>query len=75
MNPRNLTTGLISVKAAGDKPMEEDPPAEVDGGVGLEMDEGNDLVYTANVSELPDEVLEYIFKLISPYADFRACYR
>ena len=55
--------------------MEEDPPAEVDGGGGSEMDRGNVVVYTVNVSELPDEVLEYIFKLISPYADFQSCYR
>lgn len=33
--------------------------------------------YRSEVSldDLPDEVLEYIFKLVSPYADYTACYR
>jgi len=28
-----------------------------------------------NINKLPDEVLEYIFKLVSPYEDFTACSR
>ena len=27
------------------------------------------------IEDLPDEVIEYILKLVSPYADFSACAR
>jgi len=30
---------------------------------------------SASIDHLPNEVLEYIFKLISPYKDFSSCYR
>ena len=30
---------------------------------------------SGHIDQLPNEILEYIFKLISPYADFSACYR
>eukprot|EP00088_Acartia_fossae_P036709 TRINITY_DN3790_c1_g2_i3.p1 TRINITY_DN3790_c1_g2~~TRINITY_DN3790_c1_g2_i3.p1 ORF type:complete len:758 (-),score=164.78 TRINITY_DN3790_c1_g2_i3:359-2632(-) len=31
--------------------------------------------YRSGIEDIPDEVLEYIFKLISPYQDFRSCAR
>jgi hypothetical protein len=30
---------------------------------------------SCSIEDLPDEVIEYILKLISPYADFTACTR
>jgi len=30
---------------------------------------------TSHIDQLPNEILEYIFKLISPYTDYLACYR
>ena len=32
-------------------------------------------ISSGSIQNIPDEVLEYIFKLISPYQDFRSCAR
>lgn len=41
----------------------------------ISVDQEKELVYRVDINDLPDEILEYIIKLVSPYQDFRSCSR
>ena len=55
--------------------MEEKGGLQKEENCGQKMVEDGEEFNGVHISELPDEVLEYIFKLISPYVDFQSCYR
>ena len=39
------------------------------------MEDNDNIIDEVGIDHLPDEILEYILKLVSPYQDFRSCSR
>ena len=78
---QNKMTASSRKDDMNDKPSENncdnDSNAAIDNDVDMEVvqqeEEGHE--NRVGINDLPDEILEYIIKLVSPYQDFRSCSR
>ena len=80
-NKMAASSSKDDISQLNDKPSENncdnDSNAAIDNDFDMEVvlqeEEGHE--NRVGINDLPDEILEYIIKLVSPYQDFRSCSR